>query len=200
MFGRQNKEPASGPIEWLVVGLGNPGSKYVETRHNAGWHFFDVFTRQHPQFQFDESRSKGLMARGELAGVKIGLVKPQTYMNLSGEAVGPIARFYKISAQNILVAFDDLDLPVADLRIRPKGGAGGHKGMQSIIQHLGTTDFPRFRLGIGRPPGQMPVEAYVLQKFKPEEWTAMTQTYERAVEALKVILREGLETAMNQFN
>jgi PTH1 family peptidyl-tRNA hydrolase len=200
LFGGAKGEKAAGPVEWLIVGLGNPGREYLETRHNAGWHFLDTLVRDHSQFRFDEKRTKGLIARGELAGVKVALVKPQTFMNLSGEAVAPIARFYKVPPERILVAFDDLDLPVAALRLRIKGGAGGHKGMQSIIQHLGTEEFPRIRLGIGRPPGQMPSKAYVLQKFKPDEWEAMLATYERAVEAVKVILTDGLPIAMNRFN
>ncbi len=182
------------------MGLGNPGSKYVDTRHNAGWHVLDTIVREHNNFRFDEKRSKGLIARGKLAGVNVALVKPQTFMNLSGEAVAPVARFYKVSYEHILVAFDDLDLPIAKLRLRPKGGAGGHKGMRSIINHLGTDQFPRVRLGIGRPQGQMPAEAYVLQKFKPDEWEAMLVTYRIAVEAVKVVLTEGIDNAMNQFN
>lgn len=200
LFGRPKKENNSGPIEWLIVGLGNPGQKYLDTRHNAGWHLLDTVVRQNSHFRFDENRNRGLIARGALAGIKVALVKPQTFMNLSGEAVGPIARFYKVPPERILVAFDDLDLPLATLRLRPKGGAGGHKGMLSLIQHLGTENFPRVRLGIGRPPGPMPVEAYVLQKFKPEEWSAMVVTYERGVEAIKAILTEGLDYAMNHFN
>jgi PTH1 family peptidyl-tRNA hydrolase len=200
MFGLSKKEKSAGPVEWLVVGLGNPGQKYLETRHNAGWHVLDTLARDYNQFRFDEKRNKSLMARGEVAGVKVALVKPQTFMNLSGEAVGPLAHFYKVPPERILVAYDDIDLPVAKLRLRPKGGSGGHKGMRSLIQHLGTEDFPRLRLGIGRPPGQMPVEAYVLQKFKPEEWEAMRVTYQQTVEAIKVILNEGLDRAMNQFN
>jgi PTH1 family peptidyl-tRNA hydrolase len=200
LFGRAKKEKSSGPVEWLVVGLGNPGHKYVETRHNAGWHLLDTIAREYSQFRFDEKRSNGLIARGELAGVNIGLVKPQTFMNLSGEAVGPIARFYKVPPERVLVAFDDIDLPPAALRLRPKGGGGGHKGMRSIIQHLGTNQFPRLRLGIGRPSGRMPVEAYVLQKFTTEEWEAMLVTYQRGVEAVMSVLAEGIEMAMNKFN
>jgi PTH1 family peptidyl-tRNA hydrolase len=199
LFGR-NQEKASGPLEWLIVGLGNPGQKYIDTRHNAGWHLLDTIVRDQPGFRFDEKRSKGLLARGELAGVKVALLKPQTFMNLSGQAVVPIARFYKVPPERILVAYDDVDLPPATLRLRPAGGAGGHKGMRSIIQQLGTQDFPRVRLGIGRPPGQMPVEAFVLQKFKPDEWKAMVATYEQAVEAVKMVLTDGIDTAMNRFN
>jgi PTH1 family peptidyl-tRNA hydrolase len=200
LFGRPSKTKASGPIEWLIVGLGNPGQKYIDTRHNAGWHLLDKIGRDYPNFRFDENRQKALIARGELAGLQVALVKPQTFMNLSGEAVGSIARFYKVAPEHILVAFDDVDLPLATLRLRPKGGAGGHRGMRSLIQHLGTEEFPRLRLGIGRPPGQMPVEAFVLQKFKPDEWKAMLAAYERGVEAVKAILTGGLDYAMNQFN
>lgn len=200
LFGTSSKEKSAGPVEWLIVGLGNPGAKYIDTRHNAGWHLLDTIVRDQPNFRFDENRNKGLIARGELAGIKVALVKPQTYMNLSGEAVGPIARFYKVPPERILVAFDDVDLPTAALRIRPKGGAGGHNGMRSIIQHLGTEDFPRLRLGIGRPVGQTPVEAYVLQKFKPDEWQAMLGLYQQGVEAVKAVIKEGLDNAMNQFN
>ncbi len=200
LFGRAKKAASAGPVDWLIVGLGNPGAKYIETRHNAGWHLLDTIVRDHGDFRFDEKRSQGLIARGELVGVKVALVKPQTFMNLSGQAVAPIARFYKVPPERILVVFDDVDLPVAALRLRPRGGAGGHKGMQSIIQQLGTTEFPRLRLGIGRPPGQMAVEAYVLQKFKPAEWQAMLVTYERGVEAVKTVLTEGLDQAMNKFN
>lgn len=200
LFGRSAKEKAAGPVEWLIVGLGNPGQKYVDTRHNAGWHLLDTIIRDQPHFRFDENRNKALIARGELVGVRVALVKPQTFMNLSGESVAPLARFYKVPPECILVALDDVDLPAATLRLRPKGSAGGQKGMRSIIQHLGTEEFPRLRLGIGRPPGQMPVEAYVLQKFKSEEWEAMLATYQRGAEAVKMILTAGIVEAMNQFN
>ncbi|HMQ55306.1 MAG TPA: aminoacyl-tRNA hydrolase [Anaerolineae bacterium] len=194
------KENRSGPPEWLIVGLGNPGQKYLNTRHNAGWHLLDTVVRDYPDFRFDESRHKGLVARAELAGVKVALLKPQTFMNLSGEAVGALARFYKIQPERIVVAFDDLDTPLAGLRLRLKGGAGGHNGMISVIQHLGTQDFPRIRLGIGRPTGSVPPKAYVLQPFTKDEWAEMLVTYERGVEAIKVIVTEGMEMAMNKFN
>jgi PTH1 family peptidyl-tRNA hydrolase len=200
LFNRARQEKAAGPVSWLIVGLGNPGQKYADTRHNAGWQLLDAITHRQPGFRFDESRNKALIARAEWAGINVALLKPQTFMNLSGEAVAPIARFYKIPIGRILVAFDDVDLPAATLRLRPKGGAGGHKGMQSIIQHLGSQDFPRLRLGVGRPPGQMPTEAYVLQKFKPDEWEAMRATYERAIEAIEILLTNGIDQAMNQFN
>jgi PTH1 family peptidyl-tRNA hydrolase len=201
IFGRFKKKPKpSGPVEWLIVGLGNPGKKYIDTRHNAGWHLLDTIVRDHRDFRFDEKRNKALVARANLGEVKVALVKPQTYMNLSGEAVAPIARFYKVPPERILVAFDDVDLASASLRLRPKGGPGGHKGMRSVIRHLGTENFPRLRLGIGRPPGRMPTEAYVLQKFKPDEWEAMLITYEQGVEAVKTVITAGIDAAMTQFN
>lgn len=200
LFGRPKKEMTSGPVKWLIVGLGNPGKKYLDTRHNAGWHVLDTIVRDNSQFRFDEKRGKSLLARGQLAGVNVALVKPQTYMNLSGENVGSVARFYKIPPEQILVVYDDVDLPLAVLRLRKKGGAGGHNGMTNVIQHLGTKDFPRIRLGIGRPVGQMPVKAYVLQNFTKDEWSKMVITYERAVDAIKAILTDGLDIAMNQFN
>ena len=196
LFRRSSKEKAAGPVDWFIVGLGNPGQKYIDTRHNAGWHLLDTIVRDQPHFRFDENRNKALIARGELAGVSVALVKPQTFMNLSGEAVAPLARFYKVTPEHILVVFDDVDLPTATLRLRPKGSAGGHKGMRSIIQHLGSEDFPRLRLGIGRPASRIPVEAYVLQKFKPDEWAAMLATYDRGVESIKVMLTEGLDNAI----
>ena len=199
MFGSQKKEMSSGPVSWLIVGLGNPGGKYLDSRHNAGWHVLDRITKEHSHFRFDEKRNKALIARGELAEKKVALVKPQTFMNLSGEAVGPLARFYKVPPENVLVIYDDLDLPMAKLRMRPKGGPGGHNGMRSVIQHIGN-DFPRLRIGIGRPPGQMPGKAFVLQKFKADEWEAMLVTYEQAVEAIEMVVRNGLEMAMNRVN
>ena len=199
-FGRFKKDKPTGPVEWLIVGLGNPGQKYIDSRHNAGWHVLDTIVRDHGEFRFDEKRNKALIARGKLAGVGVALVKPQTFMNLSGEAVGPLARFYKVPPERILVVYDDVDVPSATLRLRPKGGAGGQKGMRSIIQHLGTEEFPRMRLGIGRPPGKMPTDAYVLQKFKPDEWEAMLVTYQEGVEAVKAIITEGIDNAMNKFN
>jgi PTH1 family peptidyl-tRNA hydrolase len=195
LFGR----PKAGSVDWLIVGLGNPGKKYEATRHNAGFHVLDRLAKAE-NLTFDKSRSKALLARGEVASYRVALVKPQTYMNLSGEAVGPVTRFYKVPLEQVLVIYDDIDLPLAQLRLRPKGGSGGHKGLTSLIQHLGSQNFPRMRLGIGRPSGQMPVEAYVLQRFSDVEWQAITQTYQTAVEAIRALLTGGLDYAMNQFN
>jgi PTH1 family peptidyl-tRNA hydrolase len=128
------------------------------------------------------------------------LVKPQTYMNLSGDAVQPLARYYKIELEDLMVVFDDMDLPVGVIRLRPFGGAGGHNGMKSIIQRLGSNKFPRLRVGVGRPPGRMDPAAYVLQDFSDDEEAIMAQVRDRAVQALETWLKSGIDAAMNAFN
>jgi PTH1 family peptidyl-tRNA hydrolase len=150
--------------------------------------------------RFDARRSQSLLAQGRIKAVGVALVKPQTYMNRSGQAVAGVARFFKVPPERVLVVFDDLDLPLGTLRLRFKGGAGGHRGMLDIITHLRTRDFPRVRIGIDRPPGQMPSEAYVLHDFREDELPIIEQTYQQAVEAIGVILTGGFEMAMNQFN
>lgn len=197
LFGRSQK--ASGPVEWLIVGLGNPGRRYAETRHNAGFHVVDRLAVLE-NLAFDERRNKALLARGRIEGAGVALVKPQTYMNLSGQAVAPLARFYKVPPERILVIYDDLDLPLGVMKLRIKGGSAGHNGMESVIAQLGTKEFPRLRLGIDRPPGRMAGKDYVLQRYTEAQWQTATEMYERAVEAVRAMLREGLDRAMNQFN
>ena len=140
------------------------------------------------------------MAEGTIAGRRVLVAKPQTVMNLSGGSVQGLAAFYRIPPERILVIYDDLDLPAATLRIRPKGGSGGHRGMTDIIRKLGTQDFPRIRFGIGRPPDRMDPAAYVLQRFSAEEEPAIAEAVARAVAAVESWLRDGIETVMNQFN
>jgi len=199
LFGHRNSTVPAGRVEWLIVGLGNPGRKYSGNRHNAGFHVVGRLAAAN-DLRFDQRRSHAYIAHGRIEGVRVALVKPQTYMNLSGEAVGALARFFKVQSEQVLVIFDDLDLPLGSLRLRPKGGAGGHKGMTNIIAHLKTQDFPRIRVGIGRPSGRMPSEAYVLQDFRDDEKPIMEHTYQQAIEAVHVALRDGFEMAMNQFN
>jgi PTH1 family peptidyl-tRNA hydrolase len=199
LFGRRESTNPMSPVEWLIVGLGNPGRKYAGNRHNAGFHAVERLAVAN-DLRFDQRRNRAYVAHGRVEGVRVALVKPQTYMNLSGEAVGALARFFKIRSERVLIIFDDLDLPLGSLRLRPKGGAGGHKGMINVIAHLHTEDFPRIRIGIGRPPGQMPPEAYVLQDFREDEKPVMEHAYERATEAVHTTLRDGFELAMNQFN
>jgi PTH1 family peptidyl-tRNA hydrolase len=149
---------------------------------------------------FGRLQSHALIAKGEYQERRIILAKPQTYMNLSGQAVGSLARFYKVPSENMLVVYDDVDLPLGTLRLRPDGGSAGQKGMRSIIERLGTEVIPRLRVGIGRPPGRMDAAAYVLQDFSRDEADLLPQILDRACEAALTFITRGLETAMNQYN
>ena len=183
----------------MIVGLGNPGPRYANNRHNIGFQIVDELAQKHG-LSFDKRQFKAQIALGHIAGQRVLLVKPQTYMNLSGEAVQPLARYYKVELADLMVAFDDMDLPVGVIRLRPFGGAGGHNGMKSIIQRLGSNQFPRLRVGIGRPPGRMDPAAYVLQDFSDGEEAIMVQVRDRAVQALESWLESGIDAAMNAFN
>lgn len=183
----------------IVIGLGNPGTEYERTRHNVGFQVLDVLARRH-RLTFRPHRFRCLAARWSFAGHDVLLVKPLTYMNLSGEAVGPLVRFYKVPLSDILVVYDDLDLPLGALRMRPKGSSGGHKGVASIIEHLGSDAFPRLRIGIGRPPGKMDAADYVLSPFSPEEEALMEVVREEAADAVEMWIRWGTDKAMNWVN
>lgn len=184
---------------FLIVGLGNPGRGYRENRHNVGFMLVDRLAAK-LDVRFSRLQSKALVASATYNERKIVLAKPQTFMNLSGQSVQGLIRFYKLSLTNLLVAHDDLDLPPGTIRIRPDGGAAGQKGMESILERLGTDEFARLRLGIGRPPGQMEAPDYVLQDFSDAEMTAISETLDRAVEAALTFVTEGLDAAMNKFN
>jgi PTH1 family peptidyl-tRNA hydrolase len=184
---------------YLIAGLGNPGREYRFTRHNAGFLLLDRLAER-LETAFARLESKALLAKGEFQGQRLLLAKPHTYMNLSGQAVDSLRRYYKVPLEHLLVAFDDVDLPLGTIRIRPGGGSSGQKGMASIIERLGTQDFARLRLGIGRPPGRMQAADYVLQDFSSAEMEIFNHTLERAVQAALVFVTEGLEPAMNQFN
>ncbi len=183
----------------LIVGLGNPGRDYKLTRHNAGFLLLDHLAST-LGVTFARLQFKALVTDARLEGRKLILAKPQTYMNLSGQAVGALMKFYKLPPEALLVAYDDVDLPFGTLRMRPKGGSGGHKGMKSIIERLGTQDFPRLRLGIGRPPGRMEAAAYVLQPFSTAEQAELPAIFERGVEAIRLFAALGLDAAMNYVN
>ncbi len=186
--------------DWLlIVGLGNPGRKHADNRHNAGFHILDLLAERHG-LAFDKRQGKAELATGQIAGRRVILAKPQTYVNESGQAVGAAARFYKVTAGHVLVIYDDLDLPQGTIRLRPRGSAGGHNGIKSIIDHLGTQGFPRVRVGIGRPPGQMEPKDYVLQDFGDDERAAMQEVYDRVGEAVETFICHGIREAMNEFN
>jgi PTH1 family peptidyl-tRNA hydrolase len=184
---------------YLIAGLGNPGREYRNNRHNAGFMLLDRLAGKIDE-TFGRYESRALVAKGNYQGKRLILVKPQTYMNVSGQSIGSLLRFYKINLQNFLVAYDDVDLPFGTLRLRPDGGAAGQKGMLSIQEKLGTDAFPRLRFGIGRPPGRMEAASYVLQDFTRSENEILPQLLDRAVEAVLVFVCEGLEKAMNSFN
>ena len=184
---------------YLLVGLGNPGREYRETRHNVGFMVIDRVCKA-AGIPLSRVQSKAIIGVGQFVGRRLVLAKPQTFMNLSGQAIGALVRFYKVPLEQILVAHDDLDLPIGTLRLRPSGGSAGQKGIASTIQHLGTQDFGRLRIGIGRPPGQMDPAAYVLQSFSSGEQPLVDQVLDQAVSAVERFLKEGLEASMNQYN
>jgi len=192
-------KPESTSVPHLIVGLGNPGREYRESRHNAGFMVIDLLSQT---FGFGLSRlqSKALVGQGDVEGKRVILAKPQTFMNLSGQSVGPLVRFYKIPLENLLVIYDDMDLPLGTVRIRPSGGSAGQKGLASVIERLGTQDFPRVRIGIGRPNGRMDARDYVLDDFNRGDKELFNQVLERVRDAVQIYLREGLETAMNRCN
>jgi PTH1 family peptidyl-tRNA hydrolase len=184
----------------MVVGLGNPGTGYADHRHNAGFLVVDALAGAHDLVFARRRRAQAYVAEGLIENQRVLLAKPQTFMNLSGRAVGRLSRAHGIPPESILVVYDDLDLPLGRLRLRPEGGAGGHKGLRSIIEVLGTQVFPRLRVGIDRPPGRMDPADYVLQPFTQEEQLCIKQALERSVAAIECWLAEGIAAAMDQFN
>jgi len=182
----------------LIVGLGNPGTRYAHSRHNVGFMVADRFTRAHA-LAFARKRFSARLAEGNIGGARVAIAKPQTYMNLSGEAVGKLVAFYKIAPHDLFVVYDDLDLPLGKMRLRSKGSAGGHHGMESIIARIGTSDFPRLRVGIGRPNPDADMD-HVLGNFEDDERAVMDETFARAVEAIDVWLSQGITIAMNKYN
>lgn len=183
----------------IIAGLGNPGKQYAATRHNAGFQALDRMAARHG-LSFTKMMSRGLVALGEIAGNKVALVKPQTFMNESGVCVGPVMKFFKSDPASLIVVYDELDIPAGNLRLRKNGGSGGHNGMKSIITHIGTQDFARLRVGIGRPPGRMDSADYVLTPFAKSELALMQLTYERAAESIERWMTEGIDRAMNWAN
>ena len=194
-----NKNRSSG-VEWLLVGLGNPGDKYEGTRHNVGFAAIDQLAEE-LNVPVQKLKHRALTQSVELGGARVLLMKPITYMNLSGEAVGEAARFYKVPADHVLVISDDVSLPVGKLRVRRGGSAGGHNGLKSIIQHLGTDQFPRVKIGVGQKPHpDYDLADWVLGKFAGEDLKTISQAIERAGKAAECCIAHGPDQAMNQFN
>jgi PTH1 family peptidyl-tRNA hydrolase len=184
---------------YLIVGLGNPGREYENSRHNVGFGVVDELARRYG-LTFGKKERKAVVATGVIQGKKVILAKPQTYMNLSGEAVRALADFYKVEVERLLIVSDDLDLPLGVLRLRKEGSAGGQRGLKSIIQHMGTQAFNRLRFGIGRPPGRMDPKDYVLQTFKGDDAILAAEVTDHAADAVETWLTAGIELAMSRHN
>ena len=195
LFGRK-----SGGIQWLIVGLGNPGEKYARTRHNLGFLALDLLAERQ-KLKINRIKYKALVAETEFGGARCLLMKPQTYMNLSGEAVHEAAQFYKIPADHVLVIYDDVSLPVGKLRVRPTGSAGGHNGIKNIIAHLGTQDFPRIKIGTGAPAGGgAEMIDWVIGVPSQAERKVLAESFSQAVKAAEDIIENGCQKAMNDYN
>ena len=195
LFGRQ-----SSAVDWLIVGLGNPGAKYENTRHNMGFKTIDLLAEK-LSVPVNKVKFKSAYNIVNFAGCKCLLMKPQTYMNLSGEAVREAAQFYKIPADHVLVIYDDVSLPVGKLRVRPTGSAGGHNGIKNIIAHLGTQEFPRVKIGVGAPAGGGDeMIDWVIGAPSQAERKILAESFERAIGATECIIRHGYQRAMNEFN
>jgi PTH1 family peptidyl-tRNA hydrolase len=201
IFPSQNVEnqPRERHGPFIIAGLGNPGRKFEHNRHNIGFMLLNRLSNKLTE-SFGKVEAKALVCKANYQGERIILVKPQTYMNNSGMSVSSLVRFYQVSLENLLVTYDDVDLPVGVLRLRPSGGSGGQNGMQSIIERLGTEDFPRMRIGTGRPPGRMDAADYVLQDFTTQETELLNDILDRGVEAVLTFISSGLDIAMNAFN
>ncbi|MBP3485531.1 MAG: aminoacyl-tRNA hydrolase [Oscillospiraceae bacterium] len=193
------KKPSG--VEWLVVGLGNPGEKYAKTRHNMGFLTLDLLAeREH--VKIDRIKFKATTAQATVGGARCLLLKPQTYMNLSGEAVREAAQFYKIPADHVLVIYDDVSLPVGKIRVRPSGSAGGHNGIKNIIAHLGTDQFPRVKIGTGAPGQDGDMIDWVIGEPSLADKKVLLESFKRAIDAAECIIENGgdCQKAMNRFN
>lgn len=196
----RRKDTADTPTaRTLIVGLGNPGREYAGNRHNIGWRIADHFVNARG-WQFAKKQNDALVAFGQIDEARTIVAKPQTFMNVSGRAVQPLARFYKVPPDRMLVIYDDLDLPFGTIRLREKGGAGGHNGMRSIIERTGHGNFPRLRVGIGRPPGRMDPAAFVLRDFDATEQAELPEILDRATQAIETFITQGIAAAMNRYN
>jgi peptidyl-tRNA hydrolase, PTH1 family len=189
--------PRATPL--LIIGLGNPGRRYRGNRHNVGFHILDALA-QDLQVRFTRTQANALVTDTRLEGVRLILAKPQTFMNHAGRSVSSLARFFRLPPEQILAVHDDLDLPLAALRLRPGGGSGGHRGLGSIVEHLGLAEFPRLRFGIGRPPGAMDPAEFVLQDFGPQEEDIVRAGVERAVACIRTFALDGIQAAMTHYN
>lgn len=182
---------------YLIVGLGNPGDEYRHTRHNVGFDIIDLMAEKY-NIRINRIKFKGVYGDGVIGGEKVILLKPSTYMNLSGESVIEAASFYKIPKENIIVIYDDVSLPVGRIRLRPEGSAGGHNGIKNIILHLSSEVFPRIKVGVGQP--EKDLVSHVLGHFSKEDWETLQKVFPAACDAAEAIIEKGMTEAMNRFN
>jgi PTH1 family peptidyl-tRNA hydrolase len=195
LFGTKNTG-----VEWLVVGLGNPGEKYAKTRHNMGFLTLDLLAERE-KIRIDRLKFKAVTAQATFGGARCLLMKPQTFMNLSGEAVREAAQFYKIPPEKVLVIYDDISIPVGKIRVRPSGSAGGHNGIKNIIAHLGSQNFPRVKIGVGAPEGaDKDMVDHVIGVPSQAERKILAESFEKAIDAAECIIRSGCQKAMNEYN
>ena len=193
-----NPASDSGGERYLVAGLGNPGRTHAQNRHNVGFMVVERLAEER-EIALDRVRQGSIFGSGRVGDIMLLLVKPQTYMNRSGGSIASLQRYFKIRPANLMVIYDEIDLPLGTIRLREKGGSGGHNGMKSIIEHLGT-DFPRMRLGVGRPPGAMDPAKYVLKDFGESELPLVAEMINGAVSAVETFLLEGIDLAMTRHN
>ena len=184
---------------FLIVGLGNPGKEYRDTRHNIGFMVLDRLAERFNE-SFTRTQSKALMTDFRYRGHRIYLAKPQTFMNASGQSTAALVRFYKIPMENLMVVYDDVDLPFETMRMKPSGGSAGHRGMKNIIQQFGANDFPRLRLGVGRSFGSKQAADYVLKPFSKEESEFLNHYIDRAADAVLAFIDDGIQRAMTEYN
>lgn len=196
MFRRKPQPPTS--VEWVIAGLGNPGPEYAHTRHNVGFDLIDVLADKH-RIKIDRAKHKARIGVGTIDGVGVALVKPLTFMNLSGQALAPILREYGVKPDHLVVIADELDFPVGKVRMKPKGGSAGHNGHKSIIHSLGTDEYPRIRIGIHSERRNETID-FVLSKFHPEERVDIDAAIRKAIAGIEMLVESGVERALNIVN
>ncbi len=184
---------------YLVVGLGNPEPEYSKTRHNMGFDVINLLAKKN-NIELNKKEFDGIYGSGTIEGEKVILLKPQTYMNESGKSIEQVKNFYKIDNKNIIIIYDDIDLDVGVVKLRKKGGAGTHNGMKSVVEHLGTTEFPHVRIGTGMPEFKEILVSYVIGKLKDEEYEKLAPSIEKAALSVEAIIKNGIDNAMNELN
>lgn len=199
LFDRFKNQESKGQEFFCIVGLGNPGRQYEETKHNVGFHVIDKLAEKY-DIEVNKFKNKAFVGDGTIKGKRVLLVKPQTYMNLSGESVREIVNFYKIPQERFVVIFDDTSLPCGSVRIREKGSHGGHNGIRNIIDQMGTDEFNRIKVGIGEKPSGWDLADYVLAKFNPDDLPLMEQGMDKAVQGVELMLSRGIKEAANRVN